>query len=224
MNIKTDSVIPFDDTTYFYSDMRKGIKGELHFEDDGNNLVLNFNSTNNTMGFIGYNDGWGENFFQCYSMYFRIPGEHQLDGKTYDMSLQIRCQIVGQSTGTQIAMVEVPVEVAIEGEKQSVFFDQLEDLRTKEIDHKKLPFEITINKWGSLMDGLIVFDDLFHYQGVMNFPPCEDDAYWFFCKKPQKISKELLNQIKGCLNPDTQTDGNNRIVDEMQTDVYLFPH
>lgn len=145
------------------------------------------------------------------------------------MSIQFRCRDTNhEQTGTSLAYFNIPVKVAIEGEKQSTFFDEINEIRTKEIDRTKLPYNLTIHHWGDLLDVLVAYDDVLYFEGKQNFPPCEERAFWFHSLKPQIISKELLEQLKQCIcdDPLKCPEGNYRLEKPKKsgTNLYIFPH
>lgn len=218
---------PLKKDTYCFPDLKKDVTGEFHLEDDGNNLVLNFETKNNTLGYVGFKDNFGENYFICNSIYFRIPGEFQYDGKSPDMSLQVYCKTSQpEKPGTKIAFFNIPVTVVDVGEKQSVFFDEIEEIRKDSITAKDLPIDLTIHKWGDLLDALIVYDELYQMDAKINFPPCKERAFWFYAAKPQKIKKELLEQLTKCLDNIKCPYGNNRINAEKgaKVDLKYYEH
>ena len=86
---------PMDDNLYFYPYLKRDLTVKLSLEDFDNNIVLN--PINNTsFGSINYNflDQGSLIFYDCQKMYFKVPGEHVIDGKTSDMEIQILCHVL----------------------------------------------------------------------------------------------------------------------------------
>ena len=173
--------------------LSKNVKGELHFEDDGNNLVLSFNATNETLGFLAFKDEFDSIYFKCDRIYFRKPGEFIIDNGTRpEMSLQFRCIDPSENPGgTFLAFFNVPVRLSEQGENQSVFFDSLKVLLDNDIDREDLPYNLTIQKWGNLLDGLVVFDDLYSLLAGLDIKSSSD-----FMNKNREFMKRLMRLNK----------------------------
>lgn len=229
MNFKSNLIkeIPLN-ISILFPEMNQNVKGELRLEDDGNNLVLNFTSIDSNMGRFNFRDEFNEVLLPCHGLYFRIPGDFQYDNSSlHPMSLQVRCHDfnTGQE-GTHIAMIDIPVEVTKENEKQSKFFEQLNEIVTKNITLKNLPYEITIKEWGDLLDILFIYDEVNYYSGRMNFPPCEDLAFWFSSKRALKVTQKLIDQLLLCMDPKKCPHGNHRETVEMKdaSEVRHYTH
>lgn len=204
------------------------MKGELRFEDNNNNLVLNFTSKGSSMGTFTFRDDFQEVSLPCHGIYFRIPGDFQYDGsELHPMSLQIKCHdYASGKTGTQSAIIDIPVDIVDVGDKQSTFFDQIEEIRTNSISRKQLPYELNVNEFGDLFHSFFVYDEITYFEGRINFPPCQELVYWFSSKRPLKIAKEFFTQLNECLDYNKCPFGNHREISPMKDTTYPkhFPH
>ena len=98
LNIVTNNTISFNYKFYLFPMFTSNTNATLNLENDNNNLVLN-SSPGFTLGSITYvlnNSDIGEISevnVECRKMYFRIPGEHVVDGNRYDMEIQLYCTV-----------------------------------------------------------------------------------------------------------------------------------
>jgi hypothetical protein len=70
----------------------------LNLEDNNNNLVLTSSPGSHfgTLKFVLNNSEIGEISevnVECSKMYFRLPGEHIVDGIRYNMEIQLHCTV-----------------------------------------------------------------------------------------------------------------------------------
>ncbi len=129
---------------FFFADSNLNVTAKFNLEDQNNNLVLNFDDYITTIH---------ANFFQveidnketgkrekvdtyydisCRQIYFRIPGEHEIDGKIFDMEMQFNCTaqikdvIHGQSTENVFNFfIAYPFNINNGTSAQSTFFDEV---------------------------------------------------------------------------------------------------
>lgn len=164
---------------FFFADSFSNIPAKFNLEDQNNNLVLNFES------FISITHA---NFFQveienketgkkekldtyydigCKQIYFRIPGEHEIEGKTYDMELQFNCTaqikdiIKGQSVdNTYNFFIAYPLNISNPDLPQNQFFDDI--YNDHYIDLNKT---FIVRSVDEIMNNYNIFNKIFFYRG-----------------------------------------------------------
>jgi hypothetical protein len=90
----------FNNKFYFFPENKNTIQAKFSLEHFGTTLSLNaidkpfininypYNNTQDAKGPTVYPAS-----IDCYQIYFRLPGEHTIDGEKYDMELQINCTV-----------------------------------------------------------------------------------------------------------------------------------
>jgi carbonic anhydrase len=198
--------------------MNKNVEGKLNLEDFRNNLVLSFNEEN-PMGTVFYNldkDDSGKQqyyYFNCTRLYFRMPGEHKIDNKTFDMELQFNCtgEIPGdKSHNTKFVFVAVPVVAVNDTESQSNFFDNFNVLQNEHVSSDNFPYTFLIDNFDDILNPFNMFNKVFFYTGSVNYPECMIGANWIVIENQVTIRKSLLNAFFSLLDPNQIKDGNNR--------------
>ena len=198
--------------------MNKNIEGKLNLEDFRNNLVLSFNEEN-PMGTVFYNlyiDDFGDQqyyFFDCKKLYFRMPGEHTIDNKTFDMELQFNCtgEISGDAShNMKSVFVAVPVVAVNDNESQSNFFDNFNILQNEHVSSDNFPYTLSIDNFDDILNPFNMFNKIFFYVGSVNYPECMSEANWIVIENQVTIRKSLLNAFFSLLDPNQIQEGNNR--------------
>lgn len=194
------------------------VKGGLNLEDQRNNLVFTADDKN-TLGTVYYNlytDDFGDNyyyFFNCTKLYFRIPGEHIIDDKKYDMELQFNCtgEIPGdKSHNVKYVFVAVPVIAVEDTEQQSNFFNNFDVLLKQNVTMDNLPYSLAIDSFDEILNPFNMFNKIFFYVGSVNYPECMIDSNWIVVENPITIRKSLSQAFFSLLDKNQIVDGNNR--------------
>lgn len=166
---------------FFFADSNTNVTARFNLEDQNNNLVLNFDNYITTIH---------ANFFQveienketgkkekidsyydigCNQIYFRIPGEHEIDGNAYDMEMQFNCTVEikdiihGQSTDNIFNFfIAYPINITKEDSYQSIFFDDVYN------DGKvSLNSTFVVSSVGEIMNNYNMFKRVFFYRGII---------------------------------------------------------
>jgi carbonic anhydrase len=220
--LKTQEAIKLPNDNFFFAQMNKNVTGVLNLENFNNNLVLTFDDAS-PMGTIYYNLEKDEQqqrqffFFNCTKLYFRLPGEHIVEGVRYDMELQFNCSGVipgDKQKNYKNAFVAIPVQKVKNFEAQSQFFDSFENL--------KLGSEITIRDFEEALDAFSMFKKVFFYSGGTNYPDCLVGANWIFVDNVMKVREKVYKQLFDLLDKNQIEDGNYREASPKKEDYYLL--
>ena len=65
-------------------------------------------------------------------------------------------------------------------------------------------------------------DNVYYYNGHLNYPPCSNNVYWFFIERNLKIKENVLMKLNNYLNKEKCPEGNNRNVFNKEKDTNLF--
>jgi len=167
-----------------------GLVLKVPFKDDGSALKI------------------GDKEYKPVEAVFRSPSEHKLNGKPYDMEMQI---LHTDSVGNQIQLAVVmevtdklPQEFYIENVFGHFFADLPKFGREKRIENMNL-------KW-ILNEKML--SHYIQYHGSLTHPPCSEGVEWFVLGKPWLIEKkwfDAYNKVfKGNARPVQAT--NDRIL------------
>lgn len=213
MNLVSDTATKFSRKEYFaYPVANKNVKGILQLEDFNNNLVFNGN-----IGELHFNLIYNGlridkilTYFKCNKMYFRIGGEHTIDGnKKYDLELQFSCE--GRPKGSQedwFLMVAIPASIVKEGESQDKFFDNFAHIKA---DVDKFPLNMNIESFHDVFNGFSMNNKVFYYLAGKNFPPCTIEGYrWLFIDNPSRINQATFDNLKSLFKDSIPKEGNYR--------------
>ncbi len=226
LSLKTSQAVKLQNTQFFFSKMNSNKTGILEKQDFNNNLVLNFNES---IGKIYYKlerddfdpDTFMYYFFECSSIYFRMPGEHIFDKLRYDMELQFNC--TGYPPGFSLlktVFVAVPVDIVKSYKNQARIFDNFEAALNG--SNSTLPVEIKVDGFDEILNAFDMFYKMFFYKGTSNFPPCKIDSDWIVIEKVLEIKESLYDKLFGLLSEDSIYDGNYREASEEKVDDYYI--
>ena len=204
--------------------MNKNIKGKLQLMEQDNLLILNY--PENPLGELMFKIKFYSNkeikvdeFINliCHSISFKIPGEHIFNNKKYDAELQVNCTDIfnGELIRT---FVSIPILKVNDTQEQSHFFDEINN----NIEGKKLPVDVTINDFKDFLDVYTIMDNVYYYNGHLNYPPCYNNVYWFFIERNLKIKENVLMKLNNYLNKEKCPEGNNRNVFNKEKATFLF--
>lgn len=182
--------------------------GELSLQNFNNNLVLTFNES---IGTIFYNleqddfnpDEYSYYFFNCFGIYFRLPGEHVFENKKYDMELQFNCTGIRDGI-KKVVFVAIPVEIVKNYHLQSKLFENFYKNMNKSNNN------ILIESFDEALNPFNMFSKSFFYKGVSNFPPCVIDANWIVIENVLYIKEKIYNKLFQMLDKNQIEDGNYR--------------
>ena len=204
--------------------MNKNIKGKLQLMEQDNLLILNFQETPlgelmfNIKNYSNEKIKVGEFInLNCHSISFKIPGEHIFNNKKYDAELQVNCtdNFKGELIWTFVSIPVLKVNDSIE---QSHIFDEINNC----IKGKNLSVDININDFKDFLDVYTMMDNVYYYNGHLNYPPCNNNVYWFFIERNLIIKENVLKKLKSYLNIQKCPDGNNRNSNNKDKTTNLF--
>ena len=204
--------------------MNKNEKGKLQLMEQDNLLILNFQETPlgelmfNIKNYSNEKIKVGEFInLNCHSISFKIPGEHIFNNKKYDAELQVNCtdNFKGELIWTFVSIPVLKVNDSIE---QSHIFDEINNC----IKGKNLSVDITINDFKDFLDVYTMMDNVYYYNGHLNYPPCNNNVYWFFIERNLIIKENVLKKLKSYLNIQKCPDGNNRNSNNKDKNTNLF--
>ena len=137
--------------------------------------------------------------FDMVSFQFKGTSEHEIDGKRYDMEMQILFQQSPTFTlDRPYAMLVVLFE---EGDAN----DFLNDLAVLEVD------------WSELFDDEI--EDYLYYQGSSTVPTCAESYNWYISTKVEKASQDQIDFYTG--RKDAAGNNNFRWIDSYREQQLL---
>ena len=224
MKINSKDAEKISSKYYFFPKMNKNIKGKLQLMEQDNLLILNY--PENPLGELMFKIKFYSNkeikvdeFINliCHSISFKIPGEHIFNNKKYDAELQVNCTDIfnGELIRT---FVSIPILKVNDTQEQSHFFNEINN----SIEGKKLPVDVTINDFKDFLDVYTIMDNVYYYNGHLNYPPCYNNVYWFFIERNLIIKENVLKKLKSYLNIQKCPDGNNRNSNNKDKNTNLF--
>ena len=161
INITTSNVQQLENDYFYFAEMNTNNIGKIQLEDLNNNLVLNFT---NPIGIVYYNlehDDFSNAAqklyysFNCSKIYLKLPGEHIIDNKKYDMELQIYCFGPIDRYNFRKTFVSYPVSIS---DDQDSIFDVFEKI--------KINNDIKINSFDEFINPFNMFNRIFYYSGI----------------------------------------------------------
>ena len=224
MKINSYEAEKIESKYYFFPKMNKNVKGKLQLMEQDNLLILNFQETPlgelmfNIKNYSNEKIKVGEFInLNCHSISFKIPGEHIFNNKKYDAELQVNCtdNFKGELIWTFVSIPVLKVNDSIE---QSHIFDEINNC----IKGKNLSVDITINDFKDFLDVYTMMDNVYYYNGHLNYPPCNNNVYWFFIERNLIIKENVLKKLKSYLNIQKCPDGNNRNSNNKDKNTNLF--
>lgn len=220
--INSEESEELEELRYFFPKYRTITEGKLQLENQDNLLVLNFSEHNNSMAdlilsrYAPFLKNTSKNeeaeiiYANCTSINFKMPSEHFIEEKRYDMELQIGC-----SSKTFKGVVSVLVEKST---TQSTFFDNFKSF----LETKDLPITVKITQFDDLFDALSIVDGVYTYDAYQSYPPCKDSYSYYVINKPISITQQYLDFFYGLLNKTQTPKGNVREIDESLQSEDLF--
>jgi hypothetical protein len=169
IDIKPDSATPYDNKYYYIMETVENAIGTLQLEDMNNNLVLNFTEP---IGTIFYNlepdqldpDVIRSYYFHSTAIYFKLPGEHKIEGKSFDMEIQIYSYgklvfIKDEESYYRKTFVSFPVIISEEHQQPKLF---------EALSQPKLGEKYTIPTFADFVYEFNMFNRVFFYKGKLN--------------------------------------------------------
>ena len=125
--------------------------------------------------------------YNVLQFHLHAPSEHTINGKHYDLEMHIVHQNIRDSN---LAVLGIFFDRA-SGTKDNDFLTALianstsANATSKKWTVGSLPLMTLINKLDS--------ESLYHYQGSLTTPPCNETVSWIVVNDPQPISQNQLN-------------------------------
>jgi len=138
----------------------------------------------------------------------RSPSEHKLDGKAYDMEMQVMHKdSLGNQIGISVLMEvtdKLPKEFYIENVFGHFFSNLPKSGNQRRIESMNL-------KW-ILSEKML--SHYVQYHGSLTHPPCSEGVEWFVLGKPWLIEKKWLQNYKTVLSDNARpvNDQNDRVL------------
>jgi carbonic anhydrase len=108
--------------------------------------------------------------FDCWRVEFHVPAEHELDGDTFDLEMQVYCTPV---SGSVVSFPARLVNLYNEG-SEDIFVDPL-------IWNESVP-----SASGTL-------PNFYSYIGSSTQPPCSEGNYWYINTESHTVLKKTLD-------------------------------
>jgi hypothetical protein len=217
LKLKASEAQSLSNTNYFFTQTNKNVTGRLNLEDFHNNLVFG-TLADFPIGQVYYNLDFGEyDFFDCTKLYFRLPGEHFLEGERYDMELQFNCSglIPGDKTKNyKSTFVAVPVQKVKNFEESTKFFDIFENVKINDT--------LTVSSFEEILDSFNMYKRIFYYKATASYPECMVAMNWLFIENVLKIKEKTFDHLFSLLDPNQISDGNYRLASDKVDDYFLL--
>jgi carbonic anhydrase len=158
--------------------------------------------------------------YKCNKLYFRMGGEHIINGNKYGMELQFICTGRADGSGQDtIFFISIPVEVLPQDSiiPQAKFFDIFDSIKPD-----SLPLDINITSFSSIFNAFSMFHKIYYYMGTKPFPDCDILMNWMFIDNPSYISKDSYMKIMNLFNGSIPAEGNYRNAITPQKDDFYF--
>lgn len=147
--------------------------------------------------------------YQAQEIAFHTPGEHTIEGKIFDMEMQVI--FYGQSVGDIGKQIVLCFPIQKAPGVQNKFFDDLDVFDLPSIDSKK---KLIKNK---LFIPKIFYDSkdtedpvmkpfsFYTYQGSLPFPPCSENTIVYVAGEPIQLSTTVIGLFAEALRPPEST-------------------
>merc|ERR1712070_44095 len=134
--------------------------------------------------------GIGDKDFKPYEARFHAPSEHKLDGKQFDMEMQIMHK---DTAGNQVGM-SVFMQVSSNIPKTNFYVQNFGHffMDLPKVNNKRRVESMNM-KW------ILNAEMLKHYvtyHGSLTVPPCTEGVEWFILGRPWLIEKKWLDSFK----------------------------
>ena len=140
--------------------------------------------------------------FEAYEIRFHSPAEHTLQGKRYDMEIQIMHKPITEGDFFKTAVVSFFVEG--NSGVYNKFFDTFDPLNLPDRFNSEVRMDSTISyEWLFVDDENSIKDTAFSYftyVGSRTTPQCNEFTTWYIAEKPIQVSSSLLSMFSESLN------------------------
>jgi hypothetical protein len=157
--ISLANINKLDNTRFVFPDFKQKAKATLKFDSTNKNLILSFDET---LGKISHNLHAIASIIKyveynnCNTTYFKLPGEHVIESKVYNMELQFKCYGMIDANNPVYTMLVIPANFSDEDDD---FFKPLANANEGD--------SIEINNLDSFINPFIMFNQIFHYKGSL---------------------------------------------------------
>lgn len=143
--------------------------------------------------------GIGDKKFTPVEAIFRAPSEHKLDGRSFDMEMQImHTDAVGNQIGLSVLMMvskNVPKDNFYIKNVFSHFFEDLPEYGGKRYV-ESMNLKWILNE--QMMEHYVT------YHGSLTHPPCTEGVEWFILGRPWLVEKKWVDNFKKVLKPNSR--------------------
>lgn len=217
-----------EDDYFFYANLNvkqgQSLKGQLKLIEDNNILSLEFPNLGNVIYnmFVDWFEKYDEEDLQeaqCRNLMIKVPGEHTFEGDSSVGEIQVNCTFKKDSSeGLRGVFISIPIK--IDEDNESGFSKALQVLVKDGTTSANLPKDIDFDVI-DIIDGYVMQDGVFYYEGQSNYPPCSIFSIWFYVNKPVNFSQKVVDQLKKCMDSTKCPDGNNRTPADV-SELYLY--
>ena len=116
---------------------------------------------------------------------FKCPSEHQIEGKQFDLEMQITFQIKSE-------FVDENYKEAV----LSILFNQNDINPSKFFEQYDITQSTTTVNMPLLFEKITVPPAYYTYFGSQTLPPCKEDVNWYILNEIQGISKKDLEKFQ----------------------------
>jgi len=139
--------------------------------------------------------------YEAFEIQFHTPAEHTLNGKSFDLELQIHHRPLTEGDFAKKAVL-------------SILFDKVPGASNKffeKIDITMLPDKF--RKERDLDEDVVIADifedvagmsithfDYFYYHGSQTAPPCDEQVQWFIVAEPLQLGNTVIDMVRDVIN------------------------
>ncbi len=140
--------------------------------------------------------------YEAYELRFHTPAEHTVQGKRYDMEIQIMHKPITEGDFFKHAAVSFFVE-STDGAFNK-FFDQFDPLYLPDRFVQEVQLENNISyEWLFVNDANSIKDTSFSYYtyvGSKTTPQCNEFTTWYIAEEPIQVSSSIITMFSESLN------------------------
>ena len=180
--------------------------------------------------------------YEAHEIQIHTPSEHRLDGKQYDLEIQVHHKSITKGDEAKKAVLSILFEKKYGATNK--FFEDIDllNLPDRYNSNAVIDQQVDINDIFNSSDGSMSanFFSYYYYHGSLTAPPCDEKVQWFVVSEPIALGSTAIDMIRDTINvrvkvPKDKTtdvildndrkmlDGNSRKVQQLNDrTVYFF--